>query len=68
MRDIPFKVGAMIQPLNTLCLCTSHYVSTISSADGRICNKHHSLRKQISVNFNALYQMVDLLVFFESLL
>ncbi|KAK5861738.1 hypothetical protein PBY51_017192 [Eleginops maclovinus] len=33
------------QSLSTLCLCTSHYFSTISVADGRICGEHHSPQK-----------------------
>lgn len=56
MGEIPFKVGGMIQPGKAPH--TSHYVPTISRADGRIRNEHHSLLKQMRVNFHTAYQIV----------
>lgn len=42
------------QSLSTLGRSSSHYASSIGGADGRICNKHHSLQKPTGVNFHCI--------------
>lgn len=70
MGETPFKAGLMIQPcsLATLCLSTSHYGSSVSHADGRICSELQSLQERMGVSFHAAYQIVCFEVFFQPLI